>query len=416
MTNWVPKVVFTRSLADFTEMTFLEYTESALFYFAPVILGGFFHKLFSKFAQKNLKKEINENILKSTDTILKDTKLAQNGIAKRVLPIKAAVVLACVSIPAAEYALSFAKNLLTLRVFKKSDFNNIVNLNKDKQQVENKEQQEKVKNSAKKHIKTAGLFSAAALSGSFILASVGHKSETLQKVSRIILQPGGNIYKLLNKLGVKSEKIEKALKTYINFDLDAKDGKLVLSKGQLVVSTVAGFFGYSAAAEDRGKLDKLEVWTRVPIVVLYTVFGSSVFDYAFKHILLNKNKYPDLVRKNIDGSIANIPTSKELPEIAEKLAKIKKIPVQQEFNRLLKEKAIITAIPYGFSLIFMGFLLAGITRFWTQYRYNHGIGQNQLSKSRQKSEQSKQSKNTQKHLNNKKYQLNRFSWMNRINA
>jgi len=369
VTNWVPKVLFTRSLADFTEMTFLEYTESSLFYFAPALLGGLFYKAFSNLTPKNLKKEIGKNLLKSTDTILKDTNLAQNGLAKRVLPVKAAVILACVAIPAAEYALSFAKNLLTLKVFKKSDFNNIANLNKNGQQVENKEQQEKVRKSAQKHIKNAGLLSAGALGGSFILASVGHKSEALQKVSKVILQPGGSIYKVLNKLGVKSEKAEKALKTYINFDLEAKDGKLGLSKGQLVVSTVAGFFGYNEAAKDRGKLDQLEVLTRVPLVVFYTIFGSSIFDHAFKHILAKKNKYPDLIKKAEDGSIT-VPTRKELPEIAERLAKIKKTAAQIEFNKLLKEKAVITAIPYGFSLVFMGFLLAGITRFWTQQRYN----------------------------------------------
>lgn len=369
VTNWVPKVVFTRSLADFTEMTFLEYTESALFYFAPALLGGVFHKAFSKFAPKNLRNEINENIPKSTEAIVKDAKLVQTGLAKRVLPIKAAIVLACVSIPAAEYALSFAKNLLTLNLFKKSDFSNVVNLNKHETQFESREQQDKVRNSAKKHIKNAGKLSALVLGGSVFLAGFGHKSEALQKVSKVILQPGGSIFKLLNKLGVKSEKVGKALKTYINFDFDTKNGKLGLSKGQLVVSTFSGFFGYSEAGKDRGKLDQYEVWTRVPLVVFYTIFGSAIFDHAFKHILVKKNKFPDLIKKSPDGTI-NIPARAELPDLAEKVAKIKKTPVQTEFNRLLKEKAIIIAIPYGFSLVFMGFLLAGITRFWTQYRYN----------------------------------------------
>lgn len=370
VTNWVPKVVFTRSLADFTEMTFLEYTESALFYFAPALLGGVFQKIFSKFSPKNLQKGLKENIVKSTDEILGNQELKKSALGKRVLPVKAAMVLACVSIPAAEYGLSFAKNLLTLNVFKKSNFNNVVNLNKGKKEEESKEHQDKVRKSAHKHINNATKLSAAALGGSVLLATVGHKSELLQKASKVILQPGGSIYKLLNKFGVKSEKTKNALKTYINFDFDAKKGKLGLSKGQLVVSTVAGFFGYSAAGKDRGKLDQLEVWTRVPFVVFYTIFGSAIFDYAFKHILQKNNKFSDLIKKDKDGKI-NIPTRAELPDIAEKVAKAKKTATKVEFERLLKEKAIITAIPYGFSLVFMGFLLAGITRFWTQYRYNH---------------------------------------------
>jgi len=105
--------------------------------------------------------------------------------------------------------------------------------------------------------------------------------------------------------------------------------------------------------------------------VLYTAFGGALFDNAFNKLFIKKNKFSDLIKKDKDGSI-KIPKSTELQEIAEKLAKTKKTDVKIEFNRLLKEKAIITAIPYVFSLIFMGFLLAGITRFWTQYRFNHG--------------------------------------------
>ncbi|MFA7659386.1 MAG: hypothetical protein WCY19_08125 [Candidatus Gastranaerophilaceae bacterium] len=367
VTNWLPKVVFTRSLADFTEMSFLEFTESALFYFIPAVLGGVFYKVFSKLAPKNLREDLRRNIAKPADTILKDTKLAQSGVAKRVLPLKAAIILACASIPAAEYALSFAKNLLTLKVFKKSDFNNVVNLNKN--QTENEEHQEKVRKSAKNHIKKAGVLSLGGLGAGFIFARYGHKSELLQGASSLILQPGKHLADGLKKAGVHSGKLEKFLKKYITPDFDEKNGKLTLSKGQLLISTASGFFGYSEAGKDRGKLDRLEVWTRVPFVVLYTTFGSAIFDQAFNHIFVKKNKFSDLIKKAEDGSV-KIPSRAELPELATKIAKAKNTLPQTEFNRLLREKAIITAIPYGFSLIFMGFLLAGITRFWTQYRYN----------------------------------------------
>lgn len=410
-TNWIPKAVFVRSLADFTEMTFLEYTESALFYFVPMLLSGLFRRIFSKFSPKELQKEVNEHIAKPTEELLKQSKLANNNITKRVLPAKAAIVLACVSIPAAEYALSFAKNLLTLKVFKKSDFNNVVNLNKGSQQVECKEHQEKVRKSATQHIKDAALLSAASLTGSFILATAGHKSKNLQKVSKGILRPGEVIYKFFEKFGVKSEKVRKNLNTYINFDCDIKDGKPILSKGQLVVSTVAGFFGYSAAGKDRGKLDQLEVLTRVPIVVLYTIFGSDVFDWAFKHILLHKNKYPDLIKRKPNSSaVDKIPESHEIEEIAKKIAKKKNVPVEQEFKRLVKEKAVISTIPYGFSLLFMGFLLAGISRFWTQYRYNHQIGRDNNAKQHNKSNKIENSSSDNKVRSTKK--TNYFSWMN----
>jgi hypothetical protein len=373
VTNWIPKVVFTRSLADFTEMTFLEYTESALFYFAPALLGGLFHKLFSKLNPKELRKDLDEHVVKSADDLLKaakDTKAT--AAAKRALPVKAAILLACVSIPATEFALSFAKNLLTLKVFKKSNFNNVVNLNKDSNQAEDKEQQEKVRKSAYKHIKHAGLLSLCSFAGALVLAKFGHKSQALQKVSEAIVKPSAGIAKVLEKLGLKGEKLEKtkkALSTYISFDFKSENGKLGLSKGQLVVSTLSGLWGYSEAGKDRGRLDQLEVLTRVPLVVFYTIFGSALFDNIFKKVLLNKDKYSDLVKKTTDGSI-NIPNRADLPALAEKIAKQKGTTAQSELNRLVKEKAVITAVPYGFSLVFMGFLLAGITRFWTQYRFD----------------------------------------------
>ena len=43
----------------------------------------------------------------------------------------------------------------------------------------------------------------------------------------------------------------------------------------------------------------------------------------------------------------------------------------KELSRLTKEKAFVEAVPYAFSLLFMGFTLSAITRLWTQFRYNH---------------------------------------------
>lgn len=371
-TNWLPKVVFARSLPDFAEMSFLEYTESALFYFAPAFFGKIFKKTFSKFHPEELKNVIDKNIPKSAHEILSDKSLKKSEAGKRTLSTKAAIILACTIIPAGEYALSFAKNLFTLKLFKKSDFNNIANLNKE--QKEDKDQQERVRNSAYKHIKNAGLLSVGGLGASLALLKYGHKSEPLQKASKLILQPGAYISKGLDKVGLHSDKTENFLKKYITPDFDGKDGKLTLSKGQLLVSTLSGFFGYSSAGKDRGKLDQLEVWTRVPLVVFYTVFGSSIFDHAFKKILINKNKFPELIKK-AENKIAAVPTRAEIKKLAIKFAKQNGTDKHAEFSKLIKQKAFIVGVPYAFSLLFMGFLLAGITRFWTQYRYNHGIKQ-----------------------------------------
>jgi len=357
----------------------LEFTESGLFYFAPGVLGNLFRKFFSKFSPKNLKEVINSHIPKSAEKILADKELQKSGVGKRVLATKAAIITACTIIPASEYALSFAKNLFTLKVFKKSDFNNIANLNKE--QTENKEQQERVKKSAYKHIRNAGLLSAGTLCGSILLAKYGHKSDFLQRVSSLILQPGAHIANGLKKVGLHSDRVEKFLKAYITPDFNEKDGKLALSKGQLLVSTLAGLFGYSAAGKDRGKLDQLEVLTRVPFVVFYTVFGSSIFDHAFKQILHKKNLFPELIKKQ-GKNLVSVPTRVEIEDLAFKLSKQNGTATQIEFNKLIKQKALIVGVPYAFSLVFMGFLLAGITRLWTQYRYNQKKTDTQYPKGR----------------------------------
>lgn len=367
-TNWVPKAVFTRSVADFAEMTFLEYTESSLFYFAPALFGKVFRKGFLKFQPEHLRKAVDSNIAKSAQQILKDKTLIKDGIGKRTIATKAAIILACTAIPAGEYALSFAKNLFTLKLFKKSDFNNIANLNKN--QVENKEQQERVRKSAIKHIKNAGLLSLGGLGASVVFAKYGHKSEGLQKASSLLLQPGAHIASGLKKIGLHSQGLEKFLKKYITPDFDSDNGKLTLSKGQLLVSTVSGFFGYSEAGKDRGRLDQLEVLTRVPLVVVYTVFGSAAFDHFFNKVLIKKNIFPDVIKKNKNGETV-ITETKELEALAEKIAKNKNTSKQLEWEKLIKQKAIIKGVPYAFGIVFMGFLLAGITRFWTQYRFNH---------------------------------------------
>lgn len=374
-TNWMPKVVFSRSLADFAEFSFLEFLESGIFYFAAPFFGeNLYRKNLFKFVQpENLKKTISENIPQSLDNI-KNSKF-DKSIQNRLISTKAGIVLACLAVPVMEYALSFAKNLFTLKVFKISDFNNVANLNKDKK--EDRKQQNRVEIHARKELVKAGVLSAAGVAGGLVLAAKGHNSKAALKFSEILLEPGIHISKLLHKLGLKSEKTDKFLKEYLKLDFENSNGKLVLSKGQLALTCITGLFGYSAAAKDRGKLDFYEVWTRVPLVVLYTIFGSSILDAGFKKILANKGKFPELIKRGKDGIIANIPTRKQLPEIAEKLAKLNKTSKNLELEKLIRQKSVITGVPYLFSLIAMGFTLSAVSRIWTKYRYNHQVKNSQ---------------------------------------
>lgn len=363
VTNLTPKAVFARSVADISEQTFLELTEAALFFFAPAVLGKFFKDKFSKLHPSNIRENLGNHIVKNTDELIKDT----SKVSKRALTTKAGIVLACAAIPAGEYALSFAKNLFTLKVFKKSDFNNIANLNDE--QKEDIKHQKFVEKSAYNHFRNFGLISAGGLISGLALAKYGHKSAALQKFSEVLLQPGVHIAKGLEKVGLGNEKTKKFLKRYITPDFDISGGKLSLSKGQLLISTVAGLFGYSAAGRDRGKLDQLEVWTRVPLVVFYTVFGSSMFEHVFKNQLLKNNKYPHFIKKE-NGEFKPLPSLKNIEKLAATDALNKGTQKSAEYSKLVKQKALILGVPYAFTLVFFGFLLAGISRLWTQYRYD----------------------------------------------
>ena len=71
------------------------------------------------------------------------------------MPVKAALALSGFLIPLVEFTLNYIKNLMTLKMFKQADFENIANLKNDK--TENSEQAKKVKDSAIKNIKLAGM-------------------------------------------------------------------------------------------------------------------------------------------------------------------------------------------------------------------------------------------------------------------
>lgn len=368
-TNWAPKALFARSKEDFFEISFLEFLESGIFYFASPILGEklFRNKIFKNLSPSNIKNEINKLVPKSLQEISAN-KTVSNEVKKRAISTKAGIVLACAAIPIAEYTLSFAKNLFTLKAFNKSNFNNIANLNKKGNEKEDAKQQEKVEKSAKKHLKQAAVLSFAGMAAGIILAASGHKSNKLQTLSRTILEPGKAISKLDKKIGIVSDKTKNTLEKF-SLDFANENGKLALSKGQLALTAIVGLFGYSKAAQDRGKFDVQEVWTRVPLVVFYTIFGSELFEKSFTKILQKKGFCKDIIQKTADGSISTAKRT-ELPSIAKNIAKLKNTTPDKELARLTKEKAFITGVPYAFSLLFMGLTLSAITRLFTQYRYN----------------------------------------------
>lgn len=369
ITNWIPKAVFSRSIADLSEVTFLEVFEGALFFYLPSLVGEYISR--RKIFAKSLPKELKGEVSKPVSEILKSNK----ANAQRLLPVKAAIVLSCALIPAAEYALSFAKNLFTLKVFKQADFTSVANLDKNKS-GEDKIKQHKVENSSKEHLKKAGLFSISALGLSLLLGTVGQKSKAVSKACEYFLNPGAKIYAGLNKFGISNNKLEKFLNKYVNLDFARKsDGSLALGNGQLAVTVLSGVAGYFGAAKDRGKLDVQEVATRVPIIAAYTIFGSTLFDEQFKKILYQDRKHPEILKYNKQNGEYTVASLNDIPKIAKECVNGDESLLKGKIQELFKAKTKIAMVPFLFSLGVVGAALSLVSRIWTQYRYNKTIQQ-----------------------------------------
>lgn len=344
----IPKAVFSRSLADLTENTFLETSEETLIYFVPTILGQHVaRKAFSKGLTPELKKEVattGVELLEKADKVKN----------KKVLPVKAAIALTAMAIPLTEFSLNYIKNLMTLKIFKKSDFKNIASLENTK---EDENHQRKVEKSAKRHIGIAAGIYAGCLGLAGLLATKGKNSKVLQNLSEFIVAPGTKLFK-------DSPKAKNFFNKYLCMDFNSQNGKLCLSKGQLTTCVLVGGAGYFGASADRGKENLKETATRFPLVALYVITGSELVEKGFKKLLYKMGKCKDLIGKDL-----KVPKFDDLGELAKKLAADKKSTVEKEYKSLVKQKVLISGLPYVFSIGVMGFFVAGMTNYFTKKRY-----------------------------------------------
>ena len=358
----IPKVVFSRSLADLTENTFLETSEESLMYFVPTILG---ERVARKIFSKNLSSGLKKDVATTGVELLEKGKL--NPITKhnnkKVIPVKAAIALAAMAIPLTEFSLNYIKNLMTLKVFNKSDFKNIASLENS---TEAKEHQEKVRKSAKKHIGLAAGLYAGCLGLAGLLATKGKDSKVLQNISEFIVAPGTKLFK-------KSPKAKNFFNKYTNMDFNSQNGKLCLSKGQLTSSVLIGGAGYFGASSDRGKENLKETATRFPLVGLYVITGSELVEKGFRKLLYKMGKCKDLIGKDL-----NVPRFDDLGNLAQKLAKKRNTTVENEYKSLVKQKVLISGLPYVFSIGVMGFFVAGMTNYFTKKRYENAQKQKNL--------------------------------------
>lgn len=349
----LPKAVFSRSLADLTENTFLETSEETLIYFVPAILGQkVARNIYSQGLDKSLRNEVATTGVELLEKAKNNSTVKNNN--KKIMPVKAAIALTATAIPLTEFSLNYIKNLMTLKVFNKSDFRNIASLENTKEDMHH---HQKVEKSAKNHIKfAAGLYSGF-LGLAALLATKGKNSRILQKLSEFIVAPGTKLFK-------NNQKAKNFVNKYLCMDFNSQNGKLVLSKGQLTTCVLTGGVGYFGASADRGKENLKETATRFPLVALYVITGSELVEKGFRKILHKTGKCKDLIDNKY-----NVPGFDELGDLAAKLSKEKNTQLENEYKSLVKQKVAISGLPYLFSIGVMGFFVAGMTNYFTKKRY-----------------------------------------------
>ena len=344
-TQLIPKAAFSRSKADLFENTFLETAESAVVYFLPQILG---EKIFRKLFSKKLNSEQKELVAQSYE------KLKKISTKNKIIPIKAAIALTSLIIPILVFTLNYFKNLLTIKAFKQSDFVNIASLDKKE---EDKNKINKVKNSAYKNLIRAFIASILSILSAILLAKKGSKSKTIMNISEFILSPG-------DKISKNNKKIKDFINKYFCIDYTSENGKLNLSKGQLTSCVLIGGLGYFGAAYDRGKENFIETLFRYPIVGLYVISGSELFENGFKRILKKNGKCKETLKDDLE-----VVKFTELNKLAKNLADKNNTDIKNEYKKLIKQKSLITLIPFMFSIGVMGFFVCAITNLSTRLRY-----------------------------------------------
>jgi len=343
-TGLIPKAVFARSKADLSENAFLELSESILVYYCPALLGeGIFRKLFSKNLPENLKSKIS--------TPAKELLKSNNIENKSLIPIKAAITLGAFAIPLIEFTLNYIKNLMTIKVFNQANFNNIANLNKNK--IENTQQTQKVKNSAKKNIKRAGIIYSGCLALAGILARGGRNSKALQGLSELILAPGTKLFK-------NNQKIKNFCDKFFSLDFANVNGKLAMSRGQLASCVFVGGAGYFGASKDRGKQNFLENLFRYPIVGFYIIYGNELLEKGFKKFLHKIGKCKEVLNDKLE-----VPKFEELKDYAKNFGG----DYDKIYKKMLKQKILIAGMPLIFGIGIMGFFITKSSNLFTKFRY-----------------------------------------------
>ena len=107
-----------------------------------------------------------------------------------------------------------------------------------------------------------------------------------------------------------------------------------------------------------------ETATRFPIIGLYVITGSELVEKGFKKLLYKFGKCKEMINKNLQ-----VPAFEKIGELAKNLAQKRGTSVEKEYKSLVKQKVLISGLPYVFAIGVMGFFVAGMTNYSTKKRY-----------------------------------------------
>ena len=103
----------------------------------------------------------------------------------------------------------------------------------------------------------------------------------------------------------------------------------------------------------------------MPVVGFYMICGNELLEKGFKKILVKSGKCKETIGKNLE-----VPTLKELTLLAKKIQAEKGGNYNEIYKKLLKQKTLISGVPFLFGIGIMGFFVAAVSRYFTQYRYD----------------------------------------------
>ncbi len=330
---WVPKTFVSRSKSELSELTFLEFLESLLVYYSAPLAGSYvFKPLLRRVAGKGL----------DSSWLGKALPEIPASQLKRVLPVKAAMILASVGMTllAGEYVIIYAKNLLTARVFKKDRFSDVVGLSGG--QMKSEADSETVQK-ARRRIKQCLMLSLGVLGASLGLARFGGGVKFLQKP------------------------LEKLVR-HFDFALDSK-GRYQLGRNQMLALMGLAVPAYLDAARDN--LERVETVSRLALVLPYLAFGQEFLQKRLQGPL--GRKFPEMLAS--DGSVKTMETlaadalaaarQKLLGGSTEQLTKL----AAEELRRPLRGKNLLFGIPLLVGVLGTGVGVGLLNRFWTAHRY-----------------------------------------------